>query len=450
MTKRAIKILLALAVAVTMFVVVTVVASASEYTYVDRVDAADYSYIGDVVYMLPGDYSYADLYYESLVSIVPSHINVVYPGGNHDSTEDFSAYPDSADTFTFNLGDEHAIVYFEGNTYDGPIFTLSIVSVLPGASGSGDSSGSEDDDTSSDTSKRANRYELLDGTEIVYDPELAYRCRLGFTNHFLPVFYLKNYTEYTDDIFYELVNYADMDISNYHPMSDFAVSGDTVFALYHIENGAQSDFSEGEVYEGLTFHEEGTYVLSLCFRCDCADHMGDDFYIQFWFCVIVMDDLPYIVDSEGGYTGSVNGGFASGFEEGYIKGYDEARDIGFADGLYQGEQKGYGNGYNSGYTDGEKVGYDNGYSDALFVLEGDLSSEYQQGFQDGLESVIDTDGDAISGFFVGISGSAINVLDYVTRNVRIGNNTLFDIVEFCVFVLFCFLVCKMIIKVFSK
>ena len=124
-------------------------------------------------------------------------------------------------------------------------------------------------------------------------------------------------------------------------------------------------------------------------------------------------------------------GFLNGFEDGYDNGEAAGYDIGYNDG----DSYGYDRGYGEGYTKGRSVGYESGYSTCKMDILVDNIDSYTEGYNDGMLSVIDNEGDAISGFFAGISGSVISSLRFADDEIRIWNMSILDLVAFGIFVI---------------
>ena len=230
------------------------------------------------------------------------------------------------------------------------------------------------------------------------------------------------------------------------------------------------------IYSAL-FGAHGYYLVTIVAEnsncsagCDCNGYSYFSFYVisqmgssEYSFSVTDSVDSLYQSGYDAGYgdglgslegSGSYDEGFADGFKSGesygYQNGYDDGEAAGFDRGYTSGHEQGLKDGEISSsgayYDEGYSAGYKAGCNDTSSKFVSDKSAAYTQGFQDGMESVIDTPGDAISGFFYGISGSTINVLDYTTRNIHVGSVSLFRIIEFFVFVVFGFFVVKFIIK----
>ena len=483
--KKAIKILLALTVMAATLAVVTVFASAadtnsgsanSNYFYFDRSDQDLPDYVLDIstltVYMLPGEYGCSEFLFDHLPdNLEVDYISVFGFRADNSGTEDTTLHSGDGEGCTFESGEKYTLFYSNGY---GCIFVADVffVDELPEAS----SSSGNNNNTSSSGS---GRFETVSGESYVYDAELLVHCQFGGypSVSFLPVFFLKSGYQY-QDFFYELRYYLNSSLSGSHRFSDFGLYDYTEYKIYYIKNGDVSRTSSGEVSGGLQL-SEGTYFLKFSFACDCTecgDNTSNPGYSEFALCIYSVDTLPNVTKLPGNgssdpgdvtdsYTSGYNAGFTDGYGSGYNNGFSKGEMVGYADGFDAGVgsldfeislayDRGFGEGkivgFNSGYLDGEKVGYRFGYDQAASDFESEGSARYQQGYQDALEVYIDTDGDAISGFFTGIVGSSINAFDYITRNIRIGKNTLFNVVEFVLFVVFCYFVVKFLISIFKK
>jgi len=509
MAKRAIKILLALAVTVTMFVVVTVAASAEEYIYVERMDGNHYAYVPGMTAdftCLDGNTTQAQIYFmlhggngyefdDFLFDPVPDQDSIAsirtFPlGSNEDSMENYEYQQDSMTNDWFDLME--LVVYSNDSMsfVSGAFHAAYVVYVneLPTSSSSGSSDtgsgGSSGNLPSGSSSGTSGKIICSDGKAFVYDSELLSHCRFGGypTASYLPVFFVSQNVLYLDAVseFYKLMGSS---LNGYHSASEFTLLDSMDYKIYTISSGEVTSISTYGVDDGLVL-SSGTYILTVSFDCGCtpcADYDVSAGRAEFACFVYAVDTLPEVLPSSGSGSGNSSGTYTAGYNTGYSDGYDlgftkgesfgynngyydcykdaysdinNSLDNSYQDGYAEGENVGYNNGikkgYDIGYEDGRVVGIDLGYDKAASVYEGDGSARYQQGYQDALETFIDTDGDAISGFFTGITGSTINALDYLTKNVRVGSSTLFEIIEFFFFVIFCYLLIKFIIKFFAS
>lgn len=501
MTKRAIKILLALAVMIATFAVITVVASA-ENRLVERVGAKPYYYLDDVHYsneyyedipvviMFSLGVCYDDVYFEELCSSEPYSIWLYDFGSLPGDSENYSFFSDNPeDSYNFfspqllyystssSVGSDHyfaVVVLF--------VMDFSAFEFYPSSSGSGGSSGDSGNQGGNvpdgpSYSGEANSGSGRDNYPWIYDPT----------------------SKYTTDFFDDYYSCGVMDLYSFYLMSDVSYeyffedclkylfshvsSPGSTYEAYNIYQCSfylpdRSFYSYQSPYDELLL-PEGEYYLMIEVKCSCSSCSGYEY-----FGLKVISTPTLTSDPVGNYEA-----YDRGYQSGYRDGYDNAkigqdlliqqnRNEAYEAGYESGHTSGYDAGYESGYSFGEASGYLIGYDQSIELNKGTWYNEgydhgyeygfeigsfdnfvssdmmytegYTAGYADGIGVTMSEGGNPISGFFNGISTAAINAFQYVSTNVRIGYGgtsiTVLQALEWVLYFICAAFVIKLVIK----
>ena len=491
MTKKAIKILLAVTVMIATFVVITVVASASDYVAGYNNGDGYWYKVGElcesgrqVIYV---PYPTAELelehvWFPDFCDSAPSVV-LIYSscGSTCSDTDDWSL--DSECPFDIMGYDELVVFYSDADLYFHVKFINSLTD-LPGYgsgdsgsgdSGSGDSGSGDSNDpddpgnSGSGSTGDVNSGSGRDEYPWIYDPtdmrefDISTFCDLGEIK--IPTFFVLSDVDYGYFV-EEACAYVERVQPSLGRFDSFSSSDWYCFDVFTVYDGSVALLKSSYAPQDTISFPKGEYIVLFKISCDCSGCDGYEYeYVP--FCVVSNNTLPddpsnYYAAYNRGYSDGYSKGYgvgyssyqyllsdirsqaykqgleagrAEGFLNGFEDGYDNGEAAGYDIGYNDGDSYGYDRGYGEGYTKGRSVGYESGYSTCKMDILVDNIDSYTEGYNDGMLSVIDNEGDAISGFFAGISGSVISSLRFADDEIRIWNMSILDLVAFGIFVI---------------